>query len=344
MDKEKPGTQREDPTAAQRKRDHIALAMEAQVMQADERFNYEPLLSVHPDTGDRPPMGFLGKWMRAPIWVSSMTGGTEWAGTINRNLAEACGRYGLGMGLGSCRQLLGSDAELPDFAVRKYMGDDTPLFANLGIAQLEEIFAEGRGAVVRELVDRLEADGLIVHINPFQEWLQPEGDRYREVPLNTVKRCLDLGLKIVVKEVGQGFGPQSVEALMRLPIAALDFGALGGTNFALLEMMRDDREVLDDFAPLARIGHTAEEMVQFVNHCVEKLGSELQCRQVIVSGGVRNFLDGYYYLEKIKLPAVYGQASGFLKHARVSQEALFEYIERQIAGLRLAQRYLTIKA
>ena len=93
-----------------RKKDHIDLAFQSRTMsgELDRRFNYEPLMARHPSK-DLPVLPMLGKQMRAPIWVSSMTGGTELAGKINRNLARVCHEFGLGMGLGSCRPLLESD-------------------------------------------------------------------------------------------------------------------------------------------------------------------------------------------------------------------------------------------
>jgi isopentenyl-diphosphate delta-isomerase len=342
MERNNPTGRKEDPTAEERKKDHIALAFEAQVKSGDDRFYYEPLLRAHPGADISLDIQFLGKHMKAPVWVSSMTGGTQWARTINHNLASVCGKFGLGMGLGSCRILLYDDEYLDDFAVRKQIGDQ-PLYANLGIAQLETLINEGRKDMISELVKKLEADGLIIHVNPMQEWLQPEGDRFHRSPLDTIKNCLDLDLSIIVKEVGQGMGPESIRSLLELPIDALDFGALGGTNFALLEMMRHDQAVFEDYKDLATIGHTALEMVDFVNHALEDLGGRVKCRQVIISGGVRNFLDGYYLMEKVSLPAIYGQASGFLKHARHSSEELDAYVQRQIEGLKLAKSYLSIR-
>jgi isopentenyl-diphosphate delta-isomerase len=94
-----------DPTAVSRKHDHIELAFQSQVGAAllDDRFFYEPLLAAHPQPGSLPAIPFLGTSLRAPLWVSSMTGGTALARTINRNLARACAEFGMGMGLGSCR-------------------------------------------------------------------------------------------------------------------------------------------------------------------------------------------------------------------------------------------------
>ncbi|MEO6037978.1 MAG: isopentenyl-diphosphate delta-isomerase, partial [Saprospiraceae bacterium] len=160
-----------DPTAATRKQDHIELAFQSQVAAAglDERFYYEPMLSAHPQSPALRPFSFLGKTLHSPLWVSSMTGGTALAKTINANLARACAEFGMGMGLGSCRQLLYSDDMLADFAVRDTLGTDLPLFANLGVAQIEQLFARRETERIPALLTKLRADGLIIHVNPLQE-------------------------------------------------------------------------------------------------------------------------------------------------------------------------------
>lgn len=335
-----------DPNAKERKKDHIELAFRSQVTsgEVDPRFYYEPIFSAHPDKGSWPTFQFLGKPMRLPVWVSSMTGGTAWAGTINHNLARACGDFGMGMGLGSCRSLLYSDETLPDFAVRPLMGADAPLFANLGIAQIETLIDAGETDRIFRLIDKLQADGLIIHVNPFQEWLQPEGDRYQRPALESIQYLLDiLPFPIIVKEVGQGMGYESLKALLQLPIAALDFAASGGTNFAKLELLRNDPAKQVIFEQLAHVGHTAQEMVQFVNQIIPELGDRIQCKQLIISGGIQSFLDGYYLIEKAELPAVYGQASAFLRHARGSYDELAAFVQTQVEGLELAKSFLTVR-
>ena len=334
-----------DPTAQVRKSDHISMAFESQVPlhNIDDRFYYEPLLSGHPKDQYGDYFTFLGKSFKYPLWVSSMTGGTEYAKIINQNLARACGEFGFGMGLGSCRSLLFSDDTLPDFDVRKYMGDNA-LFANLGIAQLEELVNNNQLHKIDELIDKLSADGLIIHVNPMQEWLQPEGDFIENPPLDTIKRILDtVDTKIIVKEVGQGMGPESLKALFELPIEAIDFAANGGTNFAKLEMLRADDEVKNHYGRIANIGHSADEMVFMSNYIIDALGEKCLCKQVIVSGGVRDFLDGYYYTNKLILPAIYGQASAFLKHAKEDYEQLQQYVSLQVKGLQLAKAFLRVK-
>lgn len=335
-----------DPGAEDRKKDHIALAFQARVgsSEIDKRFYYEPLLSGHPDNYISIEKEFLGRKMGMPLWVSSMTGGTKMAGTINKNLARACGEFKLAMGLGSCRQLLSDHTHLEDFAVRKYMGEQ-PLFANLGIAQIIQLLEAKKVSAIRDLIKMLEADGLIVHINPMQEFLQPEGDRYFRSPLEVIEALFQhIDPKhIIIKEVGQGMGPESIGRVLSLPVAALELAASGGTNFALLEMLRSKNQEEHPFSGLANIGHDAEEMVDIINDMYDRSPERIACKQIIISGGIKGFLDGYYLMEKLKLPSVYGQASGLLKYAVKSYEDLQMFLHNQKEGLALANAFLRVK-
>lgn len=337
----------DDPTAATRKQDHIELAFKSQVAAAtlDSRFYYEPIIAAHPTEDTSEGFTFLGKTMRLPLWVSSMTGGTEKAQRINQNLARACQEFGMGMGLGSCRPLLYSDERLSDFAVRDLIGPEQLLFANLGIAQLEPLVENGEMWRINSMLQKLAADGLIIHVNPLQEWLQPEGDRFKQPPLVTIEAVLKQlpDLPIIVKEVGQGMGRESLRALLQLPLAAIDFAASGGTNFAKLELLRSEPAKHLVYEPLARVGHQAEEMVDLVNALKLELGAQVQCKHIIISGGVQNFLDGYYLMEKIQFKSIYGQASAFLRHAQEDYEQLRTYVQAQARGLNVAKTFLRLK-
>lgn len=329
---------------SKRKSDHINMALQSRtgIPEQDIRFNYEPLMVPHP-ANELEPFPFLGKKMKAPIWVSSMTGGTGEARYINQNLARACKDFGLGMGLGSCRPLLESNEFFPDFDLRKIIGDEHPFYANLGIAQVEHMIENDQVDKIVELVDRLQADGLIIHVNPMQEWLQPEGDRFRHAPLDTIKRILDLTkLRLIVKEVGQGMGPESLKALLKLSIEAIEFGAFGGTNFALLELKRASEATKSYFEPLSRIGHNAWEMNEMINTIITE-ENDILCHQLIISGGITSFIDGYHLVKTSKLKAVYGQASSFLKHAKESYDELYTFVAHQIEGIKLAESYLKVK-
>ncbi len=326
-----------------RKKDHIELAFKSQtgIPDLDARFYYEPVLSKHPSENQIQAIAFGNKTLSYPIWVSSMTGGTAQAKKINENLALACREFGLGMGLGSCRKLIEHPELLPDFDMRELIGNDLPLYINLGIAQIEQWFMQSKQELIKKLVDMLRADGLIIHVNPLQEFMQAEGDRFKNPPIDTIKKVLDqFSFPVIVKEVGQGMGPESLKALLQLPLQAIEFGAFGGTNFALLELNRKEGSP-SLLAGLAQIGHSAEEMMHYCNALAAN--EVIACKQLIVSGGVRDYLDGYYYISKSKIPALYGQASGFLKYAQGSYEDLRYYIQQQIRGLNLAFSFLKVK-
>jgi len=333
---------KKDDSSEDRKKDHIDLAFQSAISPdcIDSRFIYEPMLSGHVKS-EQYARNLGDNEMQFPIWISSMTGGTEKAARINENLARACKEFGLGMGLGSCRPLLESDERLQDFAVRKYIGDQ-PLYANMGIAQVDQLYSQNKIHLLTDLINKLEANGLIVHVNPLQEWMQPEGDRYLTTPLDLIKKLIDdINFPIIVKEVGQGMGKESLRALLELPLAAVDFGAHGGTNFSKLELLRGSEQRKSIFNKVVNLGHSAEEMLAWVNDI--KSSQKTLCDTIIVSGGVKDFLDGYYFLKKSNCNTLYGQASGFLKHATGAYEELQEYVQMQVEGLHMAAAFLKLK-
>lgn len=312
--------------------------------QLDERFYYEPFLAGHPSEGRAGSFSFLGKQMRYPIWISSMTGGTKWAKKINHNLAKACREFGLGMGLGSCRPLLDGSQHFEDFDVRDIIGPDQPLFANIGIAQLQRLQKDKAEEKLEALCHDLRVDGLIIHVNPMQEWLQPEGDKIFGSPIESIAAFIESSnTGLIVKEVGHGFGPESMKALLKLPLMAIDFGANGGTNFSKLEMMRSDPQKKEIYKPLSFVGHSAEDMLVMMNNLVDEMGAERKCGELIISGGVKNFLDGYYLVENSTLPAIYGQAASFLRNAREDYSELKKYVKQQTEGYQLARQFLSIR-
>lgn len=334
----------EIPDDSERKSDHINMAHLSQTSadEADDRFYYEPMISGFP-LNHLEQIPFAGKKLNVPIWVSSMTGGHHLSGTINRNLAMACKEFGMGMGLGSCRMLLDEETYFNDFNVRSIIGDDFPLFVNLGIAQIEHMIEQKNTDALRHLVDRLNADGLIIHVNPLQEWIQPEGNAIHHPPVDTIEKLLEkINFRIIVKEVGQGFGPQSLRQLLKLPLAAIEFGAFGGTNFSKVEIHRNSTVKNELYQPFVNIGVTAEEMVDLINDMLLN-GEKFACNQLIISGGIRNYLDGFYLTEKSMLPAIYAQASVFLKYSQGDYSELQQFIVSQIEGYRMAKNYLTLK-
>ncbi|MEX0799543.1 MAG: hypothetical protein WD025_08860 [Bacteriovoracaceae bacterium] len=325
-----------------RKKDHIELAGASQTKTSSNHgLVYEPMLSGFKDAQDL-SIEWAGKKLKYPLWISSMTGGTEKAGPINANLARAAGKSGIGMGLGSCRSLIDSDQRLEDFKARKYIGDGV-LFANLGIAQTERLLASGKTDKITEMVKKLEADGLIIHVNPLQEYMQPEGDIIQAPPLQTIKRLIErFKLPLIVKEVGQGMGPCSLRELCKLPLEAIEFSAFGGTNFTKLEQTRHkafNSGKKNELLGFADIGHSASEMVEWLNQILEE-NDDLPCRKFIISGGVNSMITGHSLRSRLNAPSLIGMAKAYLDKALISSEAVEELIEEQAEALNLASLYL----
>lgn len=325
----------------QRKEDHINLTFksrpESQVQLQD--YTYEPLFAPHPNNEDQNlTQTFMGYEFRLPFWVSSMTGGTEKAKIINQNLARACDEFGLGMGLGSCRSLIDSDKRFEDFNVKPLMGT-APLFTNFGVAQIEELVDQARLNRINEITESLNANGIIVHVNPLQEWAQPEGDRFKRAAIESIEAVVEISkYPVIVKEVGQGFGPQSLKALSQLPLAAIELAGYGGTNFTLLEHARiEDQAAANAKSELALVGHRVSEMISFINQLDPKL---MKCQNFILSGGITGPITGDLYLRELKFNGVIGMASQFLKYSMGEYQELQKYMMQLKSELLMAKAYI----
>lgn len=318
-----------------RKKDHLDLALQSRTSAShlDGRFYYEPALGVHPKTDQKSPTTFLGHSFDFPFWVSSMTGGTEAAFTINSNLARLCAEFNLGMGLGSIRPLLDSKIRLKDFDFRKTIGD-RPFYANLGVAQLEELLVSKELNKLEDILEVLQVSGLFIHLNPLQEWFQPEGDRFTRSSLETIQAYTELSkTKIMVKEVGHGMGPGTLKALLKLNIQGIEFGAFGGTNFSVLEQYRKQDAGLDS---LSYVGHSALEMVGFIN----KLETS---KEFIISGGIQTATDAYYLQELLKANSVIGLASAWLTPALEGYDSLKNYFKNFSQQYMMCEAFLKLK-
>lgn len=334
-----------------RKEDHLNLTDRSQLSAKliNQYFDYEPLLTGFPEEDrELSSVTIAGKKMKAPIWISSMTGGTGKARHVNQNLAKVCREFGLGMGLGSCRPLLDSDEYFNDFALRSVLGDDCPFFANIGIAQVDQLLSSNKFSKFINCCQRLEVDGFFIHLNPLQEWHQAEGDRWYRSPIEMINEVMEqissTGLKLGVKEVGQGMGPRSLEVLLKLPLACLEFAAFGGTNFSYLEQLRGDSERCENDDQLCFVGHNIHEMLACTNRLMSSKPSEVRLETLIISGGVRSYLEGHYFTELSNIPAVYGMASPFLTMARLGEEQTRNFVREQIEGLKMAKQFLHIKS
>ncbi len=236
-----PDDQAEPAGIVDRKAEHIRINLEEDVAAKGVTTGFERYRFVHRALPEIDlelvclETSFLGRRLDAPLLFSCMTGGTPRARQINRTLAAAAQRHRVAMGLGSCRVLLEHPEVLATFAVRD-LCPDVPLLANLGAVQLNL----GVGpAACRRIVDLLEADALVLHLNPLQEALQPEGDtRFAGLFGRIETLCASLEVPVIVKEVGWGIAPDLVAALFDAGVAAVDIAGAGGTSWSEVERHR----------------------------------------------------------------------------------------------------------
>lgn len=286
----------------------------------------------------------FGRTLSAPILISCMTGGTAEARRINRVLAQAAQEHRFAMGLGSARALIESPELLDTFDVRG-VAPDVLLFANLGAVQLNK----GYGASeCRRLIEMLQADALVLHLNAIQEALQPEGDTcFRGLLEKIAGVCAQLGAPVIVKEVGWGIAPDAVRALFDAGVAAVDLAGAGGTSWSEVERHRiEEPWRANAAAAFAGWGIPTAESLRAARR-------EHARGVLIASGGIRSGLD---VVKAIALGAdMAGLAGPFLRAAAAGYEetsnlalelrevlrvAMFGLGERTLAGLRRTKRIL----
>jgi isopentenyl-diphosphate Delta-isomerase len=266
---------------------------------------------------------FLGHRLNAPLLISSMTGGTDLAKEINTRLGKVAQFYNIPMGVGSQRIALEQPALDNTFKVRA-VAPDIFLMANLGAVQLNY----GCGLdECRRIVDTLEANALILHLNPLQECVQSHGDRnFRGLLQKITTLCRDLSIPVIAKEVGNGISGPMAQRLMEAGVAAIDVAGAGGTSWAKVEGERATD------AQQSRLGQTFAEWGLSTADCIQAvraLGADVP---LIASGGLRTGLD---VATAIALGAnLAGMAYPFLTAAHTSEDALYELVEILLAELK----------
>jgi isopentenyl-diphosphate Delta-isomerase len=270
---------------------------------------------------------FLGVPLRAPIMVGAMTGGAELSGTINRNLAAAAQRLGIGMMLGSQRIMLDSasgEQAAASFTVRD-VAPDVLLFGNIGLAQLTVAAVED----ISKALKRVGADALAVHTNPLQEAVQRNGDSDFSGSIDRLRQVADaLDYPVLLKEVGHGIGASAVTALTdqsgALPVAAIDVAGAGGTSWSRVEQLVRYGEV--------RYPDLAEWGIPTAQAIVEVRGA-LPAVPLVASGGIRTGMDA---AKALALGAdVVAIARPLLASAIESTEAVVNWLQSFIDELRI---------
>ena len=266
---------------------------------------------------------FLNKTLKAPILISSMTGGTDRAKTINCRLAVAAQKHGLAMGVGSQRIAVENPDTAHTFAVRS-LAPDAMLFANLGAIQLN--YTYGIEQCLR-VVDILQADALILHLNPLQECIQPNGDtKFRGLLAKIKQLCQQIDVPVIAKEVGNGISAKMTKLLIDAGVDAIDVAGAGGTSWAKVESERAENNLQ------RRLGRTFADWGISTADCIVQIRHSYPDLPLIASGGLR---DGMEVAKAIALGAdLAGLAFPFLQAASESERALDELIELLIAEIK----------
>ena len=268
---------------------------------------------------------FLGRALRAPLLISSMTGGTARAAEINRRLARGAEAAGIAMALGSGRAMLEDPALRATFDVRA-VAPKVVLFANLGAVQLNYGV---RIDDARRLVDELDADGLYLHLNPLQEALQREGDtNFRSLEPKIAKLCAALDVPVIAKSVGSGIAPSTAARLVDCGVDAIDVAGAGGTSWALVEGRRAGDPSRE------RIAEAFGDWGYATPRATAALRTALPTIPLVASGGIR---DGVQVAKALALGAdLAGLALPFLRAADESDAAVAVLIDELVTALRIA--------
>lgn len=301
----------------QRKREHLRINLEKDVQFPQlttglEEYRFVPnaLPEISLDQVDL-TTEFLGKNLQLPLLISSMTGGTAEAQRINYHLAEGAQAIGIAMGLGSIRAALEAPQWLDTFRVR-HLAPDILLFANLGAVQLN-VGLDTEDC--QRVVEMVEADGLILHLNPLQEALQVGGNVDWRGLLGKIETvCQKLTVPVVVKEVGWGISGEVARRLVEAGVAAIDVAGAGGTSWSQVEMYR---------APTERQRRLCAEFADWgipTAEALREVRATLPDTPLIASGGLRSGID---LAKVLALGADLGaMAAPFLKAAAISAEAV----------------------
>jgi len=311
-----PVAEGEVETARDRKAEHIRLALEErmQVRRSwfdDYRFEHCALPEIALDEIDL-GTSFLGRELASPLLISCMTGGTPEAGRINHHLAIAAESSRIAIGVGSQRKALEDSAQAESFRIRE-LAPSVPLLANLGAVQLNYGFGLDE---CRAAIEMIEADALVLHLNPLQEAIQPEGQADFRGLLDKIGEVASaLEVPLIVKEIGSGISAFLATELADRGVRILDTAGVGGTSWARIEAARAEQRDLGEI--FGDWGIPTPESIRQL-HGIEGL-------TIIGSGGVRNGLD---VAKCVTLGAdLVGLAQPFLRPASESPERVVEAVK-----------------
>jgi isopentenyl-diphosphate delta-isomerase type 2 len=221
---------------------------------------------------------FLGHRIALPFFISCMTGGSSEGFKLNKDLARAAGELGVPVGTGSVRVLLEHPELDEHFALKSY-APEAILLANIGAVQLRDTKAER----LDDIVERIRADALVVHINPGQELFQDDGDSdFRGLKSALAAFIARAPYPVIVKETGFGLGPEDSRFLLEAGAAYVDLAGSGGTNWIAVEGYRGDEEDTAASREFDQWGYKTAPLLA---------ASPVESGRILASGGLRGGMD-----------------------------------------------------
>lgn len=281
-------------TTSSRKRDHVLLTVKKNVTFREKTNGFERWEFIHHalpeiDLSDVDTRTiFLGKELSLPLMVSCMTGGYKEAEKINRELAEVCEEFHLAMGVGSQRQAMEDTTYHSSFSVARKSAPSIPLVGNIGapeVAKLTDV-----GPILR-LAEMIDADAFAVHLNPLQEFLQPEGNANFRGVLNGIEKLVKhLPIPVIVKEIGAGISGEVALRLINAGVKYIDVAGAGGTSWAGVEILRrnETKEQREQWNPFWDWGIPTADAL----HEVAGMKQQFPFLTVIGSGGISRAIEG----------------------------------------------------
>ena len=272
-----------------RKKDHVLLTVNRDVAFRGKSTGFEHWEFVHNALPEinfsdiSTETMFLSKRLSFPFMISCMTGGYADAKRINKNLAEVCEEHGVAMGVGSQRQALEDTTYHSSFSVAREAAPTIPIIGNIGAAEVAKL---ADASPVQRLADLIRADAFAVHLNPLQEFLQPEGNaNFRGVLRGIETLVRGLSIPVIVKEIGAGISKDVAQRLISAGVGIIDVAGAGGTSWAGVEILRrKERHVNDLFWDWGI--PTSEALRQVASLKTSSPGLSL-----IASGGMTNGLE-----------------------------------------------------
>lgn len=260
---------------------------------------------------------FLGKTVSAPLLISSMTGGTNSGEQINRNLLEAAAVLNLPFAIGSQRIYLNGSAKIM-IPFRK-IAMNIPILSNVGAVQLN--YELCRDDLLRA-VEMIEADALILHLNPLQELIQPGGNTdFSDLLKKIEKVCRGFPVPVIAKEVGWGISAEAAGKLMEAGVSMIDVAGAGGTSWSKVESLIDGSHFTQKIADVfADWGIPTAECVCSIHQLDPSI-------PIIASGGITNGVEA--------AKAVWLGADMVGMAARLLPDAFYETSEKLAEEIRI---------